>query len=108
MDIAKLFDLTVKTSFVYKGEEIRLEVFTEKVTLDFQDRLKEANEKSETEAVRLLIQECVKSWSLDWDQKPFPPTAENISKCPTPFLAACVNAVLGIWQADSAAAPVQS
>ncbi len=99
-DMAEVMTMTVKTSFLYKGKQINLEVFAEKVTPEFQEQLQAANDKSEVEAVRFLIHECVRNWSLNWQGNPFPPTAENIGKCPFSFLAPCSEAVLSIWSGN--------
>lgn len=107
-DIAEVLDLTVPTSFVYKGKVINVEVYAEKLTPDFQDALRAANDKSDSEAVRFLLGASVQSWSLTWRGEAFPPSAENIGRCPGSFLAACTDAVMGIWQADSPAAPAKS
>ncbi len=99
-NIADVLEIAVSTPFEYRGTRIEMEVYIERITPEFRERLAAATDKSEEDAVRALVVEAAKSWSLNWNGQPFPPTYENTSRCPYSFLAAAANAVLKVWSGD--------
>ena len=103
-NLQTVLEATVRLPFLYKANTVdhvvNLEVYIERVTPEFREKLVEASEKSEEDAVRVLVAEAVKDWDVHMNGTAYPPTYENTCRLPYTFLAAAANAIVGLWQGN--------
>jgi hypothetical protein len=92
MDLKQTFEKTERFEGEWNGEKFSFNAFAYALTPEFrQEWVDSLNQPSKQSNV---IARLIESWDITLDKKPFPPTAENLGKCPEKFLTYIFDMVL--------------
>ena len=102
MNIATLTQATVAISFEFENRKkeksaINLQVYEESLTPRAFGKIKQFENEQDGMALSEALSEMIHAWDLDFNGEPFEPTADNISRCPFPFLTAVIEAISETW-----------
>lgn len=111
MNIAELTEKTIDLSFEYENKgkttSINLTVYEESLTPATFSRISQFEKQQDGMALSEALAGMIHAWDLDYNGAEFPPTVENISKCPFSFLTAVITAISETW-AGKPQTPAQS
>lgn len=108
MDLSALLDVTEPVECEFMGEKLVAHVYTAGVNRlrkedrdQYQELLKDGNPDFVLIA-RLMLPVMLKGWDSDGEPlkyggEDFPPTVENVSRCPDALLAAVAEPVIKKW-----------
>src|SRR5436190_18680036 len=100
MNIAKCLEQTVPLPIEWNGETVNLIVYLERITPESLEEISDAAAKSQVDSLCRIVAQFTKSWDIEWNGDPFPPSFDNLRKLPLKFLATCAEKVLGLMQAN--------
>jgi hypothetical protein len=100
MNIATSLEQTVLLPIEWNGETANLTVYLERITPETLEEISDAAAKSQVDSLCRIVAQFTKSWDIEWNGEPFPPSFDNLRKLPLKFLAKCAEEVLGLWQGN--------
>jgi hypothetical protein len=125
VNIATSLEPTVKHSFDWQDDKVNLEIFVQRMSSESLADLAAlstaaqesdlANVAEQMDRACRLLARLLKSWDLNWNGEPWPPTFENLRSLPVlpppgspddekTFFMALLEAVMGLWQGNPTSA----
>lgn len=109
MDLGKVLDATEPIDCVFMDHKITAHMYTagvNRLTKEEREALQSVNDVEDQDGVtslRIILPMVLGGWDLDGEPMEyqgamFPPTKDNVAKCPDALLIAVGNPVLDKWQ----------
>jgi hypothetical protein len=101
-NIAKALEATIDISFEYEAKNgdvtgISVKVLEESLTPKTFSDIRGFEKEQDAMKLAETLSNIVRGWDIEYNGEPFPPTFENLSRCPFSFLLALVNAIGETW-----------
>lgn len=104
-EIDEILDAVATIPVEYTDKKGRVQKFTidvleESLTPEIFNEVKKFEETQDALGLAQMLSKIVKGWSIKYKKQPFPPTFDNLKRCPFSFLTALVNSIAETWQGN--------